>query len=165
MAMPMPTPADREWTTGVFSCCSYPGGIGNCLYTFLCTPCSFGQVVARMPPQVCCGGSCYGACFAYSLLAECGLCCAMHIPARMWLREKYGIPGDCCTDCLYTTFCPCCAICQEHRELLIRGVVYAGMENKPAGAAAGMPVQMVINVNNTNTNSNNNNLAAPGAAQ
>lgn len=36
---------------------------------------------------------------------------------RMAARQKYGIPGDCCTDCLMSYFCACCSALQIHRHM------------------------------------------------
>jgi len=44
---------------------------------------------------------------------------------RKALRQRYGLEEG-CGDCLTTTFCVGCAICQEARELKIR-------EKYPAG--------------------------------
>jgi len=36
---------------------------------------------------------------------------------RMAFRSKYKIPGDCCTDCLVSYFCGCCANLQMYRHM------------------------------------------------
>ena len=36
---------------------------------------------------------------------------------RRHLRQKLNIRGDGCTDCLAHSFCLCCALAQEDREL------------------------------------------------
>jgi Cys-rich protein (TIGR01571 family) len=38
---------------------------------------------------------------------------------REALRRRYGLEED-CNDCIATTFCAACAICQEARELKLR---------------------------------------------
>jgi Cys-rich protein (TIGR01571 family) len=47
---------------------------------------------------------------------------------RTTLRNRYGLQSD-CDDCIATTFCASCAICQEARELKFRagysGGIYA----------------------------------------
>lgn len=36
---------------------------------------------------------------------------------RTEIRERYGIRGDTCGDCLASWLCRCCALTQERREL------------------------------------------------
>ncbi|CAF3940123.1 unnamed protein product [Rotaria sp. Silwood2] len=44
---------------------------------------------------------------------------------RQTLRTRFGLEED-CNDCIATTFCAACAICQEARELKYRSAVPAG---------------------------------------
>jgi hypothetical protein len=53
------------------------------------------------------------------MLSGCGLCCLTHMGKRQALRDRFGLPED-CNDCVATTFCASCAICQEARELQFR---------------------------------------------
>ena len=39
---------------------------------------------------------------------------------RRDIRQKYGIPGNGCGDCMVVAFCPCCALVQEEKEVCIR---------------------------------------------
>lgn len=43
----------------------------------------------------------------------------MHVGKREALRQRYGLEED-CNDCLATTCCSACAICQDARELKYR---------------------------------------------
>eukprot|EP00198_Chlamydomonas_reinhardtii_P012293 XP_001701630.1 predicted protein [Chlamydomonas reinhardtii] len=113
-------PAQGNWSTGLCDWCGAPGGFGTCLYVMCCTPCSYGSLVARLGPEVTCGGSCFGGCCCYTLLSMLGLNCIIHMGVRGHLRNKYGIPGDGCNDCMCTCCCSACAICQETREVMIR---------------------------------------------
>ncbi|PNW87425.1 hypothetical protein CHLRE_02g145900v5 [Chlamydomonas reinhardtii] len=124
-------PVTGMWSTGFCDCCAEPGGCGTCFYTCCCPCCQYGQNVARMPADmVCCGGSCYGACCCYFMMHLIGCPCLLHMNTRSWVRVKYGIPGDCCQDCMATWCCALCAICQEHRELTCRLVQQGGAELK-----------------------------------
>jgi hypothetical protein len=38
------------------------------------------------------------------------------------MRQKYGLKEDPCDDCLVTAFCGPCALCQESRELKLKGM-------------------------------------------
>ncbi|KXZ50923.1 hypothetical protein GPECTOR_14g17 [Gonium pectorale] len=79
------------------------------------------------------------------ILSACllGCSCFVHTGARGWIRSKYGIPGTCCGDCMITTFCIPCALCQEHRELVIRNVGIGGVEMQKA---VPQPIVIVNNV-------------------
>jgi hypothetical protein len=45
---------------------------------------------------------------------------------RTALRQRYGLKED-CNDCIATTCCVTCAICQEARELKFRSTPYGGI--------------------------------------
>ncbi len=44
---------------------------------------------------------------------------------RKALRNRFGLQED-CNDCIVTTFCASCAICQEARELKFRSASSQG---------------------------------------
>uniref|UniRef100_A0A2P2IUF5 Uncharacterized protein MANES_15G132600 n=1 Tax=Rhizophora mucronata TaxID=61149 RepID=A0A2P2IUF5_RHIMU len=58
----------------------------------------------------------------YTLIA-CVTCCPCCYSCfyRSKMRQQYAIKKRPCGDCLVHCFCECCALCQEHRELKIRG--------------------------------------------
>ncbi len=74
------------------------------------------------------GSGCCGQCCLWCILAHCSLCCLLSMGKRTTLRNRYGLQSD-CDDCIATTFCASCAICQEARELKFRagysGGIYA----------------------------------------
>jgi hypothetical protein len=45
---------------------------------------------------------------------------------RQALRQRYGLQED-CNDCMATTCCVTCAICQEARELKFRSTTHGGI--------------------------------------
>jgi len=59
----------------------------------------------------------------YSLMSLLGCCCFIHAFKREQLREKYGLEESICGDCFTTCFCGPCAICQEAREIKVRGMM------------------------------------------
>jgi Cys-rich protein (TIGR01571 family) len=85
-----------------------------CCYGWCCTPCLYGENAEKID-----GSSCYGSCFIWWLLYEWDLCCLVHMGKREALRNRFGLQED-CNDCVATTFCASCAICQEARELKFR---------------------------------------------
>ncbi|GIL69437.1 hypothetical protein Vretimale_13539 [Volvox reticuliferus] len=126
----MQTPAQNAWTTGLCDCTEEPSGCGFCLYAFFCQPCAYGSNVELMEPVVCCGGDCFGATAAYCGMQFCtGCACILHLMARGYLRNKYGIPGNGFSDFMITWCCTPCALCQEQRELVIRGHIKGGFAN------------------------------------
>ncbi|KXZ50627.1 hypothetical protein GPECTOR_15g311 [Gonium pectorale] len=81
-----------------------------------------------MDQNVICGGNCVGACAAYTGLYLLGFPCLLQMMSRHNLRMKYGIAGDPCGDFCISWCCAACGMCQEYRELVLRG-------HKPGGAA------------------------------
>jgi hypothetical protein len=47
------------------------------------------------------------------------------MPKRQALRQRYGLQED-CNDCVATTCCAPCAVCQEARELKFRSAPSGG---------------------------------------
>ncbi len=47
---------------------------------------------------------------------------------REALRRRFGLQED-CNDCVATTFCAACAICQEARELKFRESTFGGIDS------------------------------------
>ncbi|XP_041352163.1 placenta-specific gene 8 protein-like [Gigantopelta aegis] len=88
----------RTWSTGLCGCMEDCGG---CLFALFC-PFYYGCVVAGKQ-----GHSCWGP------------CCVPGWPMafRSHIRGVHSIEGTICTDCLVTTFCGQCALCQMSREL------------------------------------------------
>ena len=61
-------------------------------------------------------------CCVYALTANVYLCWIPHFITRKKLREKYNLKEDpSCGDCPTTFFCGPCALCQEAREMKLRG--------------------------------------------
>lgn len=43
---------------------------------------------------------------------------------RQLTKDKFGIPKSYVDDCLTTTLCSCCAICQDAREIMLNEDIY-----------------------------------------
>lgn len=90
----------------------------SCCYGYWCLPCLFGTNAEKINDQNCCL-----MCCAYSCLTSCYLCWLPHIFERKALREKHGLREDStCGDIPATICCGPCAICQESREMKLRGI-------------------------------------------
>ncbi|GLC55909.1 hypothetical protein PLESTB_001043000 [Pleodorina starrii] len=117
----MKTPASNAWTTKLCDCCGEPTGCKFCWYAYCCACCAYGSNVDLMEPVVCCGGECLPACLAYAGMVYMGCPCILQTMTRGYIRNKYGIPGSACGDFMIAWCCSACSMCQERRELLIRG--------------------------------------------
>ncbi|KAL5715925.1 hypothetical protein ACHQM5_017681 [Ranunculus cassubicifolius] len=107
----------REWSTGICGCCQNPS---NCCITFWCPCITFGQiaeVVDRGTTSCALGGAIY-----VLLMALIGCPCIYSCSYRKKLRNIYSLKEGPCGDCCVHFWCESCAVCQEYRELKIRGV-------------------------------------------
>ncbi|KAM7483017.1 hypothetical protein LguiB_007600 [Lonicera macranthoides] len=59
----------------------------------------------------------------YGLVAFCtGLPCIISFAYRTTLRIQYGLVESPAAASVVHLFCDCCALCQEYRELQLRGI-------------------------------------------
>jgi Cys-rich protein (TIGR01571 family) len=131
------------WNIGTFSCLKTP--LETLIMSFVCSPCQFGITHAKAhdPEQ-----AAYSYCVAYGFHSYMYYLVALTLTpvppltpasaalvaslvsssavgayagyARTRLRQKYGIEGSSCDDCLLHTFFPQCALAQEAHEVLKR---------------------------------------------
>jgi Cys-rich protein (TIGR01571 family) len=91
----------------------------TCCYGCCCCCCLYGQNAAKIDSH----SRCITQCCVYSFMSLLGCCCLVHTIKRGQLREKYGLEEGVCGDCFITCCCPSCAICQEAREMKVRGMI------------------------------------------
>lgn len=97
-------------------------------HNHLCNCCAAGCGVCML--SFCCN---YQALFANARTKYDGsnyclnLCCGSSVLMRNIIREGYNIKGDCCGDCMVTTFCGPCAAIQTYAEVEERGPVRQAM--------------------------------------
>uniref|UniRef100_A0A672PKQ0 Plac8 onzin related protein 5 n=1 Tax=Sinocyclocheilus grahami TaxID=75366 RepID=A0A672PKQ0_SINGR len=87
----------NQWSSGICDCCQ---NVPECEWALL----SF----------------CYtkhGECLCLPLLDGFGCIPPITMAMRVSVRNRYGIQGTICNDCLYSTFCGVCAWCQMSREM------------------------------------------------
>ncbi|CAF1302528.1 unnamed protein product [Adineta steineri] len=101
----------NTWNSGLFDCFN---DSSICLYGCFCTPCLYGKNAEKIDGSSCCNSGCL-----WYLMSGWSLCCLTHMPKRKALRNRFDLQED-CNDCVATTFCAPCAICQEARELKSR---------------------------------------------
>jgi len=90
------TTGNREWHSGICACGE---DCKSCCFAGFCTLC-YGALLSNRLGECC-----------------CTLCWAGVTPMRVKVRLMLGIQGTICKDCLLSTFCPLCVMCQIGREL------------------------------------------------
>ncbi|KAL7114685.1 hypothetical protein ACP275_04G137600 [Erythranthe tilingii] len=107
---------DHEWKTHLFDCMSDPQ---NAIIT-LCFPCvTFGQIAEILDDG---RTSCGTSGMLYTLIAVCAMPCLITCSYRSKMRAKFELIESPAPDCLIHCFCEYCALCQEYRELTVRGI-------------------------------------------
>ncbi|CAF3096056.1 unnamed protein product [Rotaria socialis] len=105
---------EQTWNESLFGCFK---DVHVCCYGFWCCCCLYGENAEKINNR----SKCLTHCCMYSFMSLFGCCCLMHTVKRGQLRTKYNLEEDVCADCLMTCCCPPCAICQEAREIKVRG--------------------------------------------
>ncbi|KAH1091580.1 hypothetical protein J1N35_018837 [Gossypium stocksii] len=110
------TPNSAQWTTGLFDCFD---DSSNCFMTWCCPFITFGRNVeiidrGKTSPA--------DAARTYYILGSFGFAFCYSYPYRKKLREQFSLKEQPCGDCLVHCCCIQCALCQEHRELINRGL-------------------------------------------
>ncbi|KAM6593649.1 hypothetical protein CsatA_001352 [Cannabis sativa] len=104
------------WSTGLFDCMDDPM---NAAVTAIFPCITFGQVAEIIDNGA---TSCSTSGVMYGLVAFfIGIPCIMSCTYRTKLRNKFGLLETPAPDWVTHFLCDCCAICQEYRELQIRG--------------------------------------------
>ncbi|XP_029941308.1 cornifelin homolog A-like isoform X3 [Salarias fasciatus] len=96
----------NEWSTGVLDCFQ---DLPHCCFAFWCLPC-FTCITAHEA----------GECPLLPVLDAFGLIPPMTTALRVSVRQRYGIEGTVCKDCVYSCFLGPCTWCQISREIKIR---------------------------------------------
>eukprot|EP00937_MAST-01D_sp_MAST-1D-sp2_P002148 g2148.t1 len=117
------TAVPGRWTSGLFDCCD---DLETCCWGTWCTACLYGQNAQKID-----GSSCPLCCVCWSLVSQIsGGPCLVAGPKRSKMRAAYALPPTdiCCCGEEFDDFVvhclPCtmpCAVCQEARELQVRG--------------------------------------------
>ncbi|KAK9049582.1 hypothetical protein SSX86_031451 [Deinandra increscens subsp. villosa] len=109
----------QDWSinNGLFDCANDPE---NAIIT-ACFPCiTFGQIAEIVDNGQ---TSCSTSGLIYCLIASfIGIPCIMSCTYRTKIRNRYGLMETPAPDWVTHCFCEWCALCQEYRELKIRGL-------------------------------------------
>ncbi|KAM0047581.1 putative PLAC8 motif-containing protein [Helianthus debilis subsp. tardiflorus] len=102
-----------QWSTGLCHC-------SDCCLTCWCPCITFGRIGEIVTKG---NTSCTQHAALYMVLCLfTGCCCWMYsCSVRSNLRQQYMLPDQPCNDCLVHYCCEWCALCQEYRELKLRG--------------------------------------------
>ncbi|KAL8157600.1 cell number regulator 2-like [Apium graveolens] len=130
--------APTKWSTGLFDCFS---DVPNCCLTCFCPCITFGQI-AEIVDKGSCSCAAAGALYAIVQLVT-GFGCCYSCFYRTKMRNQYMLTERPCPDFLVHCCCEACALCQEHRELRLRGYDMSlgwegNMEKQNRGVAMGM---------------------------
>lgn len=100
--------AQREWTTSICDCCIKPG---SCITGSVCPCILYGKNVENLSNG-------QKGCFCNALCCFLLPCSAfIRSPIRRQIRTRYNLQQEPCNDLCVSILCPCCALCQESREL------------------------------------------------
>ncbi|XP_072230761.1 cornifelin homolog B [Leuresthes tenuis] len=99
----------EEWGSGICDCFE---DIPQCCFAFWCCPC-FACITSRD----------YGEPLCLPMLDIFGgTIPPITMSMRVSMRQRYGIRGSMCMDCLFSTFCTACTWCQMSREIKRRKI-------------------------------------------
>ena len=101
------------WSNGLFECF---GDCGSCCYASFCASCAAGEIWDQ--GNFGSGGEWdwwIGCCIYGAIVQQC--CCLYGMVFTQQLRDKKGIQGSMCGDCVEWTFCPCCVHTRNLREV------------------------------------------------
>ncbi|KAB5579193.1 hypothetical protein PHYPO_G00192280 [Pangasianodon hypophthalmus] len=99
------TTHSNQWSSGICDCCD---NLADCCFAFWCFPCF-----------ACNTASNFGECLCLPML-DYGPIPPITLAMRASMRERYGIQGSICNDCIYSFFCLPCVWCQMSREMRAR---------------------------------------------
>lgn len=96
------------WSSGLCSCCD---DMRSCCCVWWVGSCYYACIANRMNESGCVG--CCGH--------PAGCVPGGHLAMRAAFRNKHGIAGDICSDCVAVTWCLPCVMCQLSREMDVKG--------------------------------------------
>ena len=120
MAVPYHAGVPREWSTGICDCFS---DCETCCITYFIPSITYGrnkeriEGVGNFMPDCC-------AFFWFHAFCFCFVSCLSY-QSRTSIRQAYNLKAEPCDDCCTHFWCLACALCQEARELKLRGATQA----------------------------------------
>ncbi|GKZ16792.1 hypothetical protein AbraIFM66951_005625 [Aspergillus brasiliensis] len=124
----------QEWSSSFWDCCS---PCGTCFLAACCPCCIHGRTSSRLDdPTLKDDSMMNGGCCLYLLLSYCGLNFIPLMTKRGQIREKFGLEGSGCGDCMRACCCPCCTLMQHEKELESRAALLEGANGGGQGYKA-----------------------------
>ncbi|KAI3516642.1 hypothetical protein L1887_15565 [Cichorium endivia] len=115
-AVDLDTDALAQWSTGLANCCS---DAPLCCITCWCPCITFGRIAEAVDDGK---TSCFASAGIHALLTYMTGCGWIYsLGYRSKIREQYMLGSSPFQDCLAHFCCERCALCQEYRELQLRG--------------------------------------------
>ncbi|NP_001290786.1 cornifelin homolog B-like [Esox lucius] len=99
----MESKESNQWSSGICDCTNDMAG---CCFACWCGPC-----------HACLHSREYGECLCLPLLDMFGFVPPITMSMRVSMRQRYGIKGTFCNDCVHATCCRACVWCQMSREM------------------------------------------------
>ncbi|KAE9402020.1 PLAC8-domain-containing protein [Gymnopus androsaceus JB14] len=124
--MPVDLRGNRDWSSGLCGC--YTGDdheMDTCCTACFCPCIIFGRNKTRMDhlanhnsPEPS-GGRTEGDCATHGIMSFFFIVggCALQVPLRATIRDRYSISGSCLGDGCTSVWCYPCALTQEHIEI------------------------------------------------
>uniref|UniRef100_A0A3Q0RNF7 Plac8 onzin related protein 2 n=1 Tax=Amphilophus citrinellus TaxID=61819 RepID=A0A3Q0RNF7_AMPCI len=95
--------AEADWASGICDCCE---DTKQCCFACWCCPCFACKTTKE-----------FGQCLCLPVLDVFGCIRPITMSIRVSIRQRYGIKGNLCIDCLCSTFCVPCVWCQMATEM------------------------------------------------
>ncbi|WZN63026.1 hypothetical protein HKI87_06g45710 [Chloropicon roscoffensis] len=124
-----------EWSTGLWSCCD---DCEVCCIGYFIPSILYGKNKERIEGP----GNFWPDCCAFALIhyfCSCAASCLSY-SSRMSVRKAYNLKAQPCGDCCVHCFCLTCALCQEARELKLRGATPTNPLLRPAVQVVPPPI-------------------------
>ncbi|KAG5853332.1 hypothetical protein ANANG_G00072070 [Anguilla anguilla] len=126
----------NQWSTGICDCFD---DLPSCCLGYWCFPCFACKTTSEFGECACLPGG--RPVYTRAVCRYTLLCAPVSFAMRAGVRNRYGIQGDMCSDCIYATFCNVCSWCQISREIKRRRQTLLFVNVQPTPVAA-VPVVM-----------------------
>ncbi|XP_035266292.1 placenta-specific gene 8 protein-like [Anguilla anguilla] len=127
----------NQWSTGICDCFD---DLPSCCLGYWCFPCFACKTTSEFG-ECACLPLVDGLCILAQFVGIPSCVPPVSFAMRAGVRNRYGIQGDMCSDCIYATFCNVCSWCQISREIKRRKQTLLFVNVQPTPVAA-VPVVM-----------------------
>ncbi|XP_063042970.1 cornifelin homolog B-like [Engraulis encrasicolus] len=121
-SQPQAVVKEGQWSTGLFDCTE---DMGDCCFATCC-----------LPIFACKTAGAAGVCVCLPVLDCVGCLTPGSLAMRAAVRERYGIQGSLCSDCVYGCCCYPFSWCQISREIKRRAAAMANSSSSSASSSS-----------------------------